>query len=89
MVVLSVTEGEDKPLKYPDMFATADLMLLNKADLLPHLDFDVGLCLANALRINPNLQTLTVSARTGEGVAAFAAWIEASFARHAAALAKA
>jgi hydrogenase nickel incorporation protein HypB len=89
VVVLSVTEGEDKPLKYPDMFATADLMLLNKADLLPHLDFDVGLCLANALRINPNLQTLTVSARTGEGVAAFAAWIEANAARHAAAVTKA
>ena len=53
VVVLSVTEGEDKPLKYPDMFATADLMLLNKADLLPHLDFDVGLCLANALRNQP------------------------------------
>jgi hydrogenase nickel incorporation protein HypB len=89
VVVLSVTEGEDKPLKYPDMFATADLMLLNKADLLPHLDFDVDLCLANALRINPNLQTLTVSARTGEGVTAFAAWIEANAARHAAAVAKA
>ena len=88
VVVLSVTEGEDKPLKYPDMFATADLMLLNKADLLPHLDFDVGQCLANALRVNPNLQTLIVSARTGEGVAAFAAWIEASAARHAAAVAK-
>ena len=89
VVVLSVTEGEDKPLKYPDMFASADLMLLNKADLLPHLDFDVGQCLANALRINPNLQTLTVSARTGEGVAAFVAWIEANAARHAAAMAKA
>jgi hydrogenase nickel incorporation protein HypB len=89
VVVLSVAEGEDKPLKYPDMFATADLMLLNKADLLPHLDFDVGSCLANALRINPNLQTLIVSARTGEGVAAFVAWIEASAARHAAALARA
>jgi len=88
VVVLSVTEGEDKPLKYPDMFATADLMLLNKADLLPHLDFDVGQCLANALRINPNLQTLIVSARTGEGIAAFAAWIEASATRHAAAVAK-
>ncbi len=88
VVVLSVTEGEDKPLKYPDMFASADLMLLNKADLLPHLDFDVGQCLANALRINPNLQTLIVSARTGEGVAAFAAWIEASAARHAAAVVK-
>jgi hydrogenase nickel incorporation protein HypB len=89
VVVLSVTEGEDKPLKYPDMFATADLLLLNKADLLPHLDFDVGLCLANALRINPNLQTLIVSARTGEGIAAFAAWIEANAARHAPSMAKA
>jgi hydrogenase nickel incorporation protein HypB len=89
VVVLSTTEGEDKPVKYPDMFATADLMLLNKADLLPHLDFDVGLCLANAMRINPNLQTLVVSAKTGEGVAAFAAWIEASAARHSAAVAKA
>ena len=88
VVVFSVTEGEDKPLKYPDMFMTADLMLLNKADLLPHLDFDVGKCLANALRVNPNLQTLIVSARTGEGVAAFAAWIEASAARRAAAVAK-
>ena len=88
VVVLSVTEGEDKPLKYPDMFAAADLMLLNKSDLLPHLDFDVGLCLANALRINPHLQTLIVSAKTGEGLAAFVAWIEASAARRAAAMAK-
>ena len=77
VVVLSVTEGEDKPLKYPDMFVAADLLLLNKSDLLPHLDFDVGLCLANALRINPHLQTLVVSAKTGEGLAAFVAWIEA------------
>jgi hydrogenase nickel incorporation protein HypB len=89
VVVLSVTEGEDKPLKYPDMFVAADLLLLNKSDLLPHLDFDVGLCLANALRINPHLQTLVVSAKTGEGLAAFVAWIEASAARRAAALAKA
>lgn len=77
VVVLSVTEGEDKPAKYPDMFAAADLMLLNKSDLLPHLDFDVGACLAAALRVNPRLQTLVVSARTGEGLAAFYAWIEA------------
>jgi hydrogenase nickel incorporation protein HypB len=76
VVVLSVTEGEDKPLKYPDMFAAADLMLLNKSDLLPHLDFDVDACLAAALRVNPRLQILTVSARTGEGLAAFYAWIE-------------
>jgi hydrogenase nickel incorporation protein HypB len=77
VVVLSTTEGEDKPAKYPDMFAAADLMLLNKSDLLPHLDFDVGACLAAALRVNPRLQTLVVSARTGEGLAAFYAWIEA------------
>ena len=81
VVVLSVTEGEDKPLKYPDMFAAADLMLLNKSDLLPHLDFDVGLCLAHALRVNPNLQTLVVSARTGEGMAALYAWVESRAAR--------
>ncbi len=77
IVVLSTTEGEDKPAKYPDMFAAADLMLLNKSDLLPHLDFDVGACLAAALRVNPRLQTLVVSARTGEGLAAFYAWIGA------------
>lgn len=84
VVVLSVTEGEDKPLKYPDMFAVADLMILNKSDLLPHLDFNVGLCIANALRVNPRLQTLTVSARTGEGMEAFYAWLETSAARRSA-----
>ena len=78
VVLLSVTEGEDKPLKYPDMFAAADLMILNKADLLPHLDFDVGACIANALRVNPRLQTLVVSARTGEGMPAFYSWLEAN-----------
>ena len=83
VVVLSVTEGEDKPLKYPDMFAAADLMLLNKADLLPHLDFDVGACMAAALTVNPDLQTLVVSARNGEGMQAFYAWIEARAARMA------
>lgn len=76
VVVLSVTEGEDKPLKYPDMFAAADLMLLNKSDLLPHLDFDVSACLAAVSRVNPGLEVLIVSARTGEGLAAFHAWIE-------------
>ncbi len=77
VVVLSVTEGEDKPLKYPDMFVAADLMLLNKSDLLPHLDFDVAACMAAAQRVNPRLQILTVSAKTGEGLAGFYAWIEA------------
>ena len=77
VVVLSTTEGDDKPLKYPDMFASADLMLVNKADLLPYVDFDVAVCVANARRVNPRLETLTVSARTGEGLDAFVDWIEA------------
>lgn len=77
IVLLSTTEGEDKPAKYPDMFAAADLMVLTKSDLLPHLDFDVGACFAHALKVNPRLQILTVSARTGEGLAALYAWIEA------------
>jgi hydrogenase nickel incorporation protein HypB len=89
VVLLSCTEGEDKPLKYPDIFAAADLMLLNKSDLLPHLDFDVGVCLANALRVNPRLQTLVVSARTGAGMQAFYAWIEARAAIEARATARA
>lgn len=77
VVVLSVTEGEDKPLKYPDMFAASDLMLLNKVDLLPHLEFDVDACVEAALRVNPRIQVLKISSGTGEGLAAFYAWIEA------------
>jgi len=76
VVVLSVTEGEDKPLKYPDMFAQADLMLLNKADLLPHVDFDVEACIGYARRVNPQIDILTLSARTGEGISAFYDWID-------------
>jgi hydrogenase nickel incorporation protein HypB len=83
VVLLSVTEGEDKPLKYPEMFAAADLMLLNKSDLLPHVDFNVGQCLANALKVNPDLQILIVSAKTGEGLPAFYAWLEGRMARYA------
>ncbi len=77
VVVLSVTEGEDKPLKYPNMFAAADLLLLNKIDLLPHLDFDVGQCLEYARRINPDLAVLQLSARTGEGLADWLDWLRA------------
>ena len=76
VVVLSVTEGEDKPLKYPDMFHAASLMLLNKVDLLPHLAFDVERCLANARRVNPAIEILQVSATTGQGMDAWLAWIE-------------
>ena len=75
VVVLSVTEGEDKPLKYPDMFAAADLMILNKCDLLPYLSFDVAACLANARRVNPAIEILQVSATKGEGMDGWLDWI--------------
>ena len=76
VAILSVTEGEDKPLKYPDMFHAADLMLLNKIDLLPHLDFDVEACIAYARRVNPDIEVIQVSARSGEGMDHWLAWIE-------------
>ena len=75
VAILSVTEGEDKPLKYPDMFAAADVMLLNKCDLLPYLQFDADLAEANARRVNPKLVVFRVSATTGEGMAAWLDWI--------------
>jgi hydrogenase nickel incorporation protein HypB len=75
VVVLSVTEGEDKPLKYPDMFAASDLMLLNKIDLLPHLSFDVARAINYARRINPEIEVLQVSATTGAGFDAWLDWI--------------
>jgi len=78
VVVLSVTEGEDKPIKYPDMFRAARLMLLNKCDLLPHLDFDVDQAIAYARRVNPEIEVLRVSARTGEGMDGWLHWIESN-----------
>ncbi|MGE5478763.1 MAG: hydrogenase nickel incorporation protein HypB [Bacteroidales bacterium] len=75
VAILSVTEGEDKPLKYPDMFAAADLMILTKVDLLPHLDFDVAACVANARKVNPDMAVLQLSARSGEGMDQWLAWI--------------
>jgi hydrogenase nickel incorporation protein HypB len=77
VVVLSVTEGEDKPLKYPDMFRAARLMLLNKVDLLPHLSFDVDRCLEYARRINPRIEVIRTSATTGEGLDGWLQWLEA------------
>ncbi|POF28347.1 hydrogenase nickel incorporation protein HypB [Roseibium marinum] len=76
VVILSVTEGEDKPLKYPDIFAKADLMILNKTDLLPHVDFCVGAAVANARRVNSRIKVLQVSARTGEGLEGWMSWLE-------------
>lgn len=76
VVILSVTEGEDKPLKYPDMFRASRLMLLNKCDLLPYLDFDVQRVLDNARHVNPDMKVVQLSAATGEGVAHWLAWLE-------------
>ncbi|TYC60698.1 hydrogenase nickel incorporation protein HypB [Rhodobacterales bacterium] len=78
VAILSVTEGEDKPLKYPDMFAVSTMMILNKTDLLPYLDFDVDAAIANARKVNPGIKVLQVSARTGEGMADWCTWIEAA-----------
>lgn len=77
VVILSVTEGEDKPLKYPDMFAAARLMVLNKTDLLPHLQFDVARCIEYARRVNPQIEIVQLSAVSGEGMDAWLDWIEA------------
>ena len=75
VVILSVTEGEDKPLKYPNMFAAASLMLVSKVDLLPHLDFDVEQLIANARRVNPGINVIQVSATTAQGMDRWLAWI--------------
>ena len=80
VVILSVTEGEDKPLKYPDMFRAADLLLLNKIDLLPHVDFNVDQAIAYARQVNPKLAVLQLSATrpdTGDGFARWLDWLRA------------
>jgi hydrogenase nickel incorporation protein HypB len=75
VVLLSVTEGEDKPLKYPQMFAAADLMLLTKTDLLPYLSFDVARCLAAARRVNPAIEVMQVSSTSGAGFEPWLGWL--------------
>jgi hydrogenase nickel incorporation protein HypB len=75
VAILSVTEGDDKPAKYPHMFAASELLLLNKIDLLPYVDFDVERCLAAARSVRPGVRMLCVSARTGEGMDAWYDWI--------------
>jgi len=75
VAVLSVTEGEDKPLKYPDMFAAAELMVLNKVDLLPYVAFDVQRCIAAARQVNPTIEVIELSATTGQGMAAWLQWL--------------
>jgi len=76
VAILSVTEGEDKPIKYPHMFRASDLMLLNKIDLLPYLDFDVEACLAYAKQVNPNIEIIQLSAKTGEGLVDWYSWLD-------------
>ncbi len=77
VVIISVTEGEDKPEKYPYMFRAASLCLINKIDLLPHLDFDLAALKASALAVNPAMIFIGLSARSGEGFSGWLEWIEA------------
>ena len=81
VAVLSVTEGEDKPLKYPHMFQAARLVLVNKIDLLPHLDVSLERCLGFAREVNPDAELLPLSVKTGEGLERWYAWLEAEMAR--------
>ncbi|WP_145572606.1 hydrogenase nickel incorporation protein HypB [Yersinia mollaretii] len=76
VAVLSVTEGEDKPLKYPHMFAASTLMIINKIDLLPYLDFDIDQCIAYARQVNPEIQVIALSASSGEGMDLWLEWLE-------------
>jgi hydrogenase nickel incorporation protein HypB len=85
MMVCSVAEGEDKPLKYPLMFRSCELICVNKVDLLPHLDFDLGKLLGNIEAVNPDATVLTMSARSGEGIEAWRDWLAAVPERAAAA----
>lgn len=77
VVVISVTEGQDKPLKYPQMFAGADLLLINKSDLLPYVEFDVQACTEHAQRVNPGLEVIVTSATTGDGLDSWYQWLHA------------
>ena len=81
VAILSVTEGEDKPLKYPDMFTASRLALLNKVDLAPHCDVDLNLFEDNLRRVNPAIEIIRVSARTGEGLDRWLVWLEANLSR--------
>ena len=74
-MVCSVTEGEDKPLKYPLMFRTCDVVVVNKVDLLPHLEFDLEMLLYNIDQVHPDVETIVLSARTGKGVGAWRDWL--------------
>lgn len=74
-MILSVPEGDDKPLKYPLMFTVCDCLLINKTDVLPYFDFDIEACKKYVLRLNPNMKIIPISARTGEGIDEWADWL--------------
>lgn len=76
-MILSVPEGDDKPLKYPLMFSIADVLLINKIDVLEHFDFDLEAVIARAVALNPSIKIIPISARTGEGISEWADWIRA------------
>ena len=78
VVILSVTEGEDKPLKYPHIFRASDIMILTKTDLLPYVDFDVQKCIEYAKQVNPQIQIFQISATTSAGLENWYAWLTAS-----------
>jgi hydrogenase nickel incorporation protein HypB len=80
IVIFSVTEGEDKPLKYPHMFGAAAVLLLSKTDLVPHLRFDIDRAIENALTVNPRLEVFRVSAYTGDGLPQWYAWVKGELA---------
>lgn len=75
-MILSVPEGDDKPLKYPLMFQICDVLLINKIDVLSVFDFDIELCKARVLKLNPKIKIIPISARTGEGIPEFAQWLK-------------
>ena len=77
-MVISVTEGDDKPLKYPHMFAAADLVVVNKTDLLPYVDFDLDALAEQARALNPGVDVLPLSVRDGSGIDAWYAWLDAA-----------
>ena len=79
VVIISTTEGEDKPIKYPDMFYSSNICIINKIDLLPYLNFDVEKTKEYALQVNPNLKFFEVSATTGEGMEEWYAWLKSTF----------
>ncbi len=74
-MILSVPEGDDKPLKYPLMFSICDVLLINKIDVMPYFDFDLQVCIERAKKLNPDIQVIPVCAKTGEGIKDFADWL--------------